>query len=610
MNVLVAEDDPLVGDAFEEAFRARHHRVLRSAAVGDTLGAIGDGEVEVVILDVQLRDGTAWDVLDRITSPHPPFRVSLVTAVDVAPPQRWAHIPVFRKPLDHRGLMTAVAEAVEYRRFDVPDAAEPRRQNWIERLLLADEPPLAVSIPAGLALIAVVTMLMVPIREESVGAISASYMVVVLLVAAFAGMAVGIGGAVVAFLAYNFFTVPPYYTFEIATGALVLNLMAFLTAAVVGAVLIGTGRTLSRQQTADAALSRLRLRLVSQTLDVPSTHLIGVISRVVGETLTDGTDLALLGRSESIPGWVPAVAADLALMERRTVEARADSRHVLILPVGSGDLLLAAVAPSARISDQDRRILSFAANELSRVSEQLELMKAAEAAHHLRALDEAKNALLGAVSHDLRTPLSSMKVAVTTALEPGLNLSESQRRQLLQTVNLEVDRLSQMIDHLLDLSRLESGAFRLSREEVDLRDLAHDAADRVRLASGREVGVEARGETTVVGDPVRLLEVVTNLVDNAARHSTPGTPILVTLRPDDGSVVVAVTDEGPGMAPEEQDRLFRPFTKGPRPGSGFGLGLAITRSIVHAHGGSIEVVSSPETGTTMSVRIPRRSLNE
>ncbi|HKX74698.1 MAG TPA: HAMP domain-containing sensor histidine kinase, partial [Acidimicrobiia bacterium] len=80
--------------------------------------------------------------------------------------------------------------------------------------------------------------------------------------------------------------------------------------------------------------------------------------------------------------------------------------------------------------------------------------------------------------------------------------------------------------------------------------------------------------------------------------------------PDDGSVVVAVTDEGPGMAPEEQDRLFRPFTKGPRPGSGFGLGLAITRSIVHAHGGSIEVVSSPETGTTMSVRIPRRSLNE
>jgi len=606
----VAEDDPVVGDAFEEALRASHNSVFRSTGVEDTIGRLGDGEVEVVILDVQLKDGTAWDVLDRISSPHPPFRVSLVTAVDVAPPQRWAHVPVFRKPLDHQGLMRALAEAVPYEHVESDDSGEPGRQNWIERLLLADEPPLFLSVPIGLVAIAIVTLLVIPIREEAFGAISASYTVVVLLIAAYAGVPVGLAGAVVAFLAYNFFTVPPYYTFEIASAPLVLNLMAFLAAAVVGAILIGTGRTLSRRQTSDAALSRLRLRLLSQSLDVPSGQLIGVITRVIREALPDGTLLALVEPSSEIPAWTPAVSADLARIERRTVETRSDNRPVLVLPVDTEGVLLVASTPGTRMADQDRKILGFAASELSRVSEQLELLKAAEASEKLQARDEAKNALLAAVSHDLRTPLASMKVAVTTVLEPTLNLSDSQRQRLLETVNSEVDRLGEMIDHLLDLSRLESGAFRLSQEQVDLTHLVHDAADRVRLASGRQIQVDSTGNASVVGDSVRLLEVVTNLIDNAARYSTPGTPILVAIRPEEGSVIVAVTDHGPGMTREEQDKLFRPFTRGSRSGSGSGLGLAITRSIVTAHGGTIEVVSSPGTGTTMSVSIPKRALHE
>jgi signal transduction histidine kinase len=179
----------------------------------------------------------------------------------------------------------------------------------------------------------------------------------------------------------------------------------------------------------------------------------------------------------------------------------------------------------------------------------------------------------------------------------------------LQTVDNEVDRLGGMIDHLLDLSRLESGAFRLSQDRVDLARLTHDAADRIRLSSGRLVQVDSDGDSTVTGDAVRLLEVITNLIDNAARYSTPGTPILATVRRDEGSVTISVTDQGPGISPEEQEKLFRPFTRGTRAGSGSGLGLAITRSIVTAHGGTIEVVSSPGAGTTFSARIPSRPLN-
>ena len=239
----------------------------------------------------------------------------------------------------------------------------------------------------------------------------------------------------------------------------------------------------------------------------------------------------------------------MARLERRTVETRSGNRPVLVLPVDTEGLLLVASTSGPRMTDQDRRILSFAASELSRVSEQLELLKAAEEAEKLQARDEAKNALLAAVSHDLRTPLASMKVAVTTVLEPTLNLSDAQRHRLLDTVNNEVDRLGGMIDHLLDLSRLESGAFRLSQDQVDLTAWCTTPPIEFDSSSGRQIQVDSTDDSEVVGDQVRLLEVVTNLIDNAARYSTPGTPILVTLRPEQGSVIVAITDEGPGHDP-------------------------------------------------------------
>ena len=194
-------------------------------------------------------------------------------------------------------------------------------------------------------------------------------------------------------------------------------------------------------------------------------------------------------------------------------------------------------------------------------------------------------------------------------LAPDVELSDEAERGLLETVDGEVDRLDEMIDHLLDLSRLESGVFRLKRDPVDLAKLTLDAADRVRLASGREIQVHSTGNATVTGDPVRLLEVITNLMDNAARYSTPETPIQASVRPDPGHVTVSIADQGPGIDREEQEKLFLPFVRGARSGPGSGLGLAITRSIVTAHHGRIDVISAPGSGTTMSITIPRQPVD-
>ncbi len=610
MRVLLAEDDPVVGDSLEHALRAVHHSVKRSTGVADTVGMIGDGVADIVLLDIQLDDGSAWDVLDRIAVPHPPFRVSLISATDLAPPLRWSYIPAFRKPLDQDALATAIDQAVAFEGSDDdPGLADRPAAPWLERLLLADAPSKALSIPVTLAAVALVTLLMIPVREEAFGAISAAYTVIVLLLAAYTGPTVGLLAAATAFLAYDWFMVPPYYTLRIATTALVLDLLAFLAASVIGIVLIAAGRSLARGRASDAALSRLRLRLTTETMDVPSEHLLDTLTTVVGRSLPDGSDVALITGEDDFPPWVPEEMADLARIERRTVETRSENRAVLLIPVDADGMLLAAAAPGSRFTDQDRRSLGYAATELAHTSERIELLQVAESAHRLRARDEAKNALLAAVGHDLRTPLASMKAAVSAVLAPDVELSDEAERGLLETVDGEVDRLDEMIDHLLDLSRLESGAFRLNRDPVDLAKLTLDAADRVRLASGREIQVHSTGDATVTGDPVRLLEVITNLMDNAARYSTPETPIQASVRPDPGHVTVSIADQGPGIDREEQEKLFLPFVRGARSGTGSGLGLAITRSIVTAHHGRIDVISAPGSGTTMSITIPRRPVD-
>ncbi|MBA2336540.1 MAG: hypothetical protein H0V96_02075 [Acidimicrobiia bacterium] len=135
MKILLAEDDPVVGDAVEHALRSVHHSVRRTTGVADTVGLVGDGVADVVVLDIQLDDGSAWDVLDRIAVPHPPFRVCLISATDLAPQLRWSYIPVFRKPLDQDRLATAIGEAVTFSGSeDDPGLVVRPAVSWLERV--------------------------------------------------------------------------------------------------------------------------------------------------------------------------------------------------------------------------------------------------------------------------------------------------------------------------------------------------------------------------------------------------------------------------------------------------------------------------------------------
>jgi two-component system sensor histidine kinase KdpD len=217
----------------------------------------------------------------------------------------------------------------------------------------------------------------------------------------------------------------------------------------------------------------------------------------------------------------------------------------------------------------------------------------------LRRSDELKTALLRAVSHDLRTPLTSI-IAAGTALDSP-TLTEEERHELSEAVVLEGERLSRLVENLLDVSRLQSGLAEPRLEPVDLPGVL--AAARESLggdASLVQLGIDAE-VPALTADPIQLERAFANLLANAVRHGDRQ-PVLVRSREVGGRLVVRVVDRGPGIPEPERERIFEPFYR--RGGGGSGLGLSIARGFIEANGGEISVESVPGQGSTFVVSFP------
>jgi K+-sensing histidine kinase KdpD len=262
------------------------------------------------------------------------------------------------------------------------------------------------------------------------------------------------------------------------------------------------------------------------------------------------------------------------------------------------EIARARAAEAQRGREETERVLV----QLRELSAERDRMEAeAIEAGALRRSDELKTALLRSVSHDLRTPLTSI-IAAGTALDSP-TLTESERHELSEAVVEEGQRLSHLVENLLDLSRLESGTAQPRREPIDLvgvleaarESLGGDAA-AVKLGIGAEI-------PSLVADPVQLERAFANLLGNAVRHGE-GQPVLVRSREVGGRLVVRVVDQGPGIPEQDRERIFEPFYRR-EGGQGSGLGLSIARGFVEANGGEIAVESVPGQGSTFVVSFPR-----
>jgi PAS domain S-box-containing protein len=228
-----------------------------------------------------------------------------------------------------------------------------------------------------------------------------------------------------------------------------------------------------------------------------------------------------------------------------------------------------------------------------------------------KELDEMKLQLLSTVSHELRTPLSSIKGFTTSLLREDVTWDEKTQRDFLQIIDAESDRLSELISNLLDMSRIDAGTLAMETEEIRLGTLLREAIEAAKPQAPKHVfNLEIPARLPMLSaDPRRIRQVLRNLLENAVKYSPRGGAVAVAARYDIESVTVSVADEGMGISPEYQERVFERFfqvdSASTRRVGGSGLGLAISRSIVEAHGGRVWVESEPGEGSTFFFTLPR-----
>jgi signal transduction histidine kinase len=305
---------------------------------------------------------------------------------------------------------------------------------------------------------------------------------------------------------------------------------------------------------------------------------------------------------------VPLLGLLAEPMTAPEVAAYVSGDGLQLTPARAGDLLARLEALGlARVAGYERTEARYVATSLGQRAAAALVTADPEVRLGLEELERLRSDLLATVGHELRTPLTAIRTSAGLLLDPGLDPTPSQRRQLLGTIGRSADRMQQLLTELLDLARLRAGAIEMAHDAFDARALARDVAVSVEpMAAAREqlVRLELPDEPLpMVGDRRRLEQALLNLVANAQKFSPSGRDVTIGVRgdPDRSRVRWTVTDEGPGIAADDQVRLFERFFVGSSDrsgGGGAGIGLPTALAIAQAHGGTIEVDSELGRGST------------
>lgn len=463
---------------------------------------------------------------------------------------------------------------------------------------------------------ATVAGVLLPFRSGlDAGAAGLALVVPVVIATAVGGATASVVAVVAGFLLFNLLFTEPYYTLSVTH---VPDVVAIVVYVVVGAV---TASIVSLRQD-EASLARQREREAVTMFDLSRS----LISEADLDDVLDGvvTSILRLFAAESAAVFVSDDEAGLRLVasaggplpddavERfRRSGAKAEAPRSLletqleVFPLLAGGGLRGLLVVAGEVPDGGRRVLTAFANHAALAVHRSELAQAATRVEVLEATDRVRMSLLRAVSHDLRTPLASITAAAEDLADGSLPLATADRRILLATIGEEAGRLDRLVANLLEMSRLESGHLELRREAVDVTELVESA-----MTGGwaGEVVVDVpSGLPPAHVDPVLIEQVFRNLLDNARRFSPPGVPIRVRGRATSAGLEIAVSDRGPGVAESDRERIFDWFSRIDAPSTapgGMGLGLAIARGYLAAHGGDIRLGESDGGGATFVITLP------
>jgi two-component system sensor histidine kinase KdpD len=461
------------------------------------------------------------------------------------------------------------------------------------------------------------------------------FLLVVLGGSAAGGRALGVMLAGAAFLAFNLFFLPPYHTLAIADPLDLVVLLAFLVTGIVAAQLLYRAQAEAADARRRAAEVDRLAALGAETLSAGrAEEALAAIARVIRATLgvaecevRTRDDIAATPADTSIAAWVARHGQGAAELADGTVriapERGSEALAALLEPTGDVRALVMPLEVQGRfvgvlrlasphaivLNPPRRRFLDALAYYAALGVERVRLSAEAERAEALREADRLKDALLASVSHDIRTPLTTIR-----ALAHDIAGGGDERALVIEE---EVARLDRFVADLLDLSRLAAGSVPLAIDLNAAEDLIGAALQRVSgMARDHELRASLDpAEPVLVGrfDFTHALRILVNLIENALKHSSPGTPVDVAVRREDAALVFTVADRGPGIAPGEEERIFERFyrQRGTMPDvHGAGLGLALARGLAEAQGGTVTYAPREGGGSVFTLRLPAADLSD
>ncbi|HLJ36354.1 MAG TPA: ATP-binding protein [Ktedonobacteraceae bacterium] len=504
--------------------------------------------------------------------------------------------------------------------------------------------------------------------------ISIVYLLVVLALASTRGRYAAILASLVAFLAFDFFLVPPLYVFTINRIEEWIALFVFLVTAILTSQLAAALRERAEQAARREQETRILYDLVRVTTreEKPERQLQAIVQSIVevfaswgvrdcAVLQADGTgtfcvqasanqpreQMILSSDEKAVATWVMKHGRTMGLYEdssfspspsapfvqriltHTTWGGRVPQRSLLLIPLNVGQKIVGVLRLrmladprrlpyDERLEEEDehpnvrtaffRTFLDQASSLIERARLQHENMHIAI----LQRTDALRAALLSSVSHDLRTPLTAIKAAASSLLQEDVSWDEEARRSFARSIEREADRLNRLVSNLLDMSRIEGGALKPEKDWYSLKMLIHEVVGRLEpLLEGRTVHTNLPDDLLMIDlDYVQIDQVLTNLLENALRYTPPESPIEIEAHIEGEQVLLTVADRGPGIPTSDLERVFDKFYRvlhGQHSAGypmGSGLGLAVCKGVVEAHGGRVWAVQREGGGLAVRVVLP------
>jgi two-component system, OmpR family, sensor histidine kinase KdpD len=447
-----------------------------------------------------------------------------------------------------------------------------------------------------------------------------TFLAVVVAAAATGGLGPGAVAAVLGFLAFDILFLPPYRTLIVNDTQDYISLAVYLLTAFVVSYLVGALERrrvqAERREQETRTLYELSTSLVAHgSLDDTLTSVVRTVRSLFNLAgcaivLPDGDGVRIAARDGEIP---PGLERILAPTLGTGLGGRLQPGQALTVPLRAGAepvgaLVVVAGGPgSPSFGEAERRLLATFANQAALAVEQGRQEEERARTRALEETDRLRTALLNSVSHDLRTPLASIKASASSLLDPEVHWDDRQRQEFLTTIDEEADRLTRLVHNLLDMSRIEANALDPRLEETSLAEIVGGVVRRARASASQRIDVRVPETVApVLADPVLLEQVLANLLDNAIRYAQ-GSPIVVMGRELEDTVELRVVDHGPGIPEPERERVFDQFYRlkgGGRRPEGTGMGLSICRGIVAALRGRLRVETTPGGGATFILTLP------